>query len=77
MTKDIIDENNLGIFTKQYVEKPLKIADPDEVHYQEIKHKIRKILIKHLRESKRVIEVFSQFDSIIKGTLQARVKDFI
>ena len=29
-TKDLIDENNLGIFPKPYIDKKMKIADPDE-----------------------------------------------
>ena len=29
-TKDLIDENNMGVFAKPYVDKYYEIADPEE-----------------------------------------------
>ena len=32
-TKHLIDENNIGIFSKPYVEKKIKVTDLDEEIY--------------------------------------------
>ena len=76
-TKDLIDENNMGVFAKPYVDKYYEIADPEEQVFVAIRLKVRKILGKHLVEAKRVVELFSQFDHIIKGSMQTRVREFV
>lgn len=47
-TKEIIDENNLGSFSKPYVDKKMHIADPNEDIYYSSKTKISKILVLQL-----------------------------
>ena len=32
-TKELIDENNLGVFAKPYIEKKMHIAEADEDFY--------------------------------------------
>mmetsp|Transcript_43574 Transcript_43574/g.42064 ORF Transcript_43574/g.42064 Transcript_43574/m.42064 type:complete len:80 (+) Transcript_43574:1424-1663(+) len=55
----------------------MKIADPNELVYFRAKESVAKILRRHIREAKRVVEIFSQFESIIRGTLFNRVKEFL
>jgi hypothetical protein len=73
----LIDENNLNVFSKPFIEKCLHISDPEEHCYVKVLNNIKKKLKRHLKETRRVNEIFIQLDTVIKVNLQQRVREFI
>lgn len=65
----MIDENNLGVFMRPYIDRKMMVASPDEECYQIIKRNVLKIIIRHYREAKKVTEVYKQFESVVRGSL--------
>jgi hypothetical protein len=60
LTKDLIDENHTGVYSKAYVDKYYTVADPDEEQcYLEVRHLVTHTLKKHLKEAKRVTEFYT------------------
>ena len=57
----------------KYVGRFLRVTDEAETCYQRAKEDILHIVSTHLREAKRVLEVYQQFDEVIKGPLARRV----
>ena len=58
-TKDLIDENNMGVYARPYVEKYYQISDPEgEDCYIKVRANIKKIISRHLKETKRVVEFY-------------------
>ena len=57
----------------KYVDRFLRVTDEAETCYQRAKEDILHIVSTHLREAKRVLEVYQQFDEVIKGPLARRV----
>jgi hypothetical protein len=43
-TKELIDENNLGVYARPYIEKKMHIAEVDEDFYQRSRVKIQKVI---------------------------------
>jgi len=75
--KDIVDDNNLNVFSRPFVEKRIKVTDPDEECFKAAKGRILKKVKKQIRDAKRVYELFAQFEPLIRGTLTHRVRDFV
>ena len=57
----------------KYVGRFLRVTDEAETCYQKAKEDILHIVSTHLHEAKRVLEVYQQFDEVIKGPLARRV----
>ena len=57
----------------KYVDRFLRVTDEAETCYQRAKEDILHIVSTHLREAKRALEVYQQFDEVIKGPLARRV----
>ena len=58
-------------------DKKFKIADPTDKVYKKQKEEIIKIIELHLKESKRILEVYQQFEPLICGTLNKKVDTFL
>jgi hypothetical protein len=56
-----------------YIDRYLRVADRDEECYRLAKADIRAAVSAHLRDTKRVLEIYEQFEPILKGALAARV----
>ena len=78
--KSLIPEGHQGesVFAQDFVRHYLDdVAKTSEVYFQTNKDIILGTLRDHLRETKRVYELYDQFKPIIAGDMQARVMDFV
>jgi len=76
--KELVDDNQMGVFSKSFVEKFFRVADPlNEDCYVQVRNGVRRVLAKHLAESRRVLEFFDQVQPLIKGQLEKKVRDFV
>ena len=49
----------MGVFARPFIEKYFRVADPaSEDCYLQVRNKVRRVLGKHLREAKRVVEFY-------------------
>lgn len=73
LIRDPSTQVNSSSGAPKYVDRFLRVADKAENCYKRAKQDILHIVSIHLREVKRVLEVYEQFEEVIRGALARRV----
>lgn len=73
LIRDPSTQVNSSSGAPKYVDRFLRVADQAENCYKRAKQDILHIVSIHLREVKRVLEVYQQFEEVIRGALARRV----
>ena len=66
-----------SLFAMESVKRQFDVAHVSETFFKKKRDKIMTILRDHLRETKRIHELYEQFKPIIQGTMQEKVMAFV
>jgi len=84
VSKDLFDQKHpmfkqqaTSVFSRDSINKFIQVASPSEDFFRHHKNVILGVLREHLREVKRITEIYEQFQPLIRNTLRDRVTDFV
>ncbi len=60
-TKIIVDEQGLGVYSRPFVEKEIKVASAKEQIFVEAKAKVKNFISMHYEDALMSFEIYNQF----------------